>query len=219
MSPFLFDVIITFVAGFLDAVGVTYLSGIFVSFMSGNSIGLGIAVAHERTAVAIPIASAIASFTLGAFIGSVIALRMRPATTIVLALETTLIGASVVAAHDMHGFIALLPVCIAMGMQNAIPRSVSGIAIGRSFVTGELFGVGRALALALQDRSQLGQAAIHGASWLTIVLGAITGAASLTQFGLVSCLAASALALCGLMAIDARVQLAAPDHSADVPPQ
>lgn len=219
MPPFVFDVIITFVAGFLDAIGVTYLSGIFVSFMSGNSIGLGIAVAHGRAAVAIPIASAITSFVVGAFIGSLIAQRRTSATMIVLMIEVAMIVLSIFLVGEINGFIALLPVCVAMGMQNAIPRSVSGVAIGRSFVTGELFGIGRSLALALRDRGQFKQAAIHAASWLTIVLGAIGGATSLTQFGLAPCLGACAVVLFALMAIDACAQFAAFREIADVPPQ
>lgn len=219
MNPFLFDVIITFVAGFLDAVGVTYLSGIFVSFMSGNSIGFGIAVAHGRTAVAIPIASAITSFVVGAFIGSLIAQRRTSATMIVLMLEVAMIVLSIFLVGEINGFIALLPVCLAMGMQNAIPRPVSGVAIGRSFVTGELFGIGHSLALALQDRRQFRQAALHAASWLTIVLGAISGAVSLAQFGLAPCLGACAVVLFALMAIDACAQFAALRKIIDVPPQ
>ena len=84
MNPLLFDVIITLVAGFLDAVGVTYLHGMYVSFMSGNSIGLGIAVVHGQVSVAISIASAIASFVTGAFVGSAIAQRRASETMIVL---------------------------------------------------------------------------------------------------------------------------------------
>lgn len=219
MNPLLFDVIITFVAGFLDAIGVTYLSGIFVSFMSGNSISLGIAVAHARTATAIPIASAIASFVAGAFIGALIVERRTSATMIVLMLEVTMIVFSIFLVGGIGGFVALLPVCMAMGMQNAIPRSVSGVAIGRSFVTGELFGIGRSVALALRDRSQLKQAAIHGVSWLTIVLGAISGPVSLTKFGLAPCLGASALALFALMTIDACGQFSALRNALEDPPQ
>lgn len=219
MNPLVFDVIITFVAGFLDAIGVTYLSGIFVSFMSGNSISLGIAMAHERTAMAIPIASAIASFVAGAFIGSLIVERRASATMIVLMLEFTMIVLSIVMVGDIGGFVALLPVCMAMGMQNAIPRAVSGVAIGRSFVTGELFGIGRAVALALRDRSQLRQAAIHGVSWLTIVLGAISGAVSLAKFGLAPCLGAAAITLFALMTIDACAQFTALGRIMQEPPQ
>ncbi len=209
MNPLLFDAIITLVAGFLDAVGVTYLHGIYVSFMSGNSIGLGIAVAHGRTSVAIPIASAIVSFVAGAFVGSLIAQRRASATMIVLMLEFAMIVLSILMIGATSSFVALLPVCIAMGMQNAIPRSVSGVSIGRSFVTGQLFGVGRALAMALQDGSQLRQAAIHGMSWFTIVLGAIGGAASLTQFGLAPCLGAAAVVLFAVMIVDAGAQFSA----------
>lgn len=219
MNPFLFDVIITFVAGFLDAIGVTYLSGIFVSFMSGNSIGFGIAVAHGRATVAIPIASAITSFVAGAFIGSLIAQRRTSATMIVLMLEVAMIVLSIFMVGEINSFVALLPVCVAMGMQNAIPRSVSGVAIGRSFVTGELFGIGHALALAWQDRSQFRQAALHAASWLTIVLGAISGALSLAQFGLAPCLGACAVVLFVLMAIDACAQFAAFRRIIDLPSQ
>ncbi|MGM5019105.1 YoaK family protein [Tardiphaga sp. 367_B4_N1_1] len=218
MNPFLFDVSIIFIAGFLDAVGVTFLSGIFVSFMSGNSINLGITVAHGRTAAVIPIVSAIASFVLGAFIGSLIAQRRTLATTIVLMSEVAMIVLSIAILGTVNGFIALLPVCIAMGMQNAIPRSVSGVAIGRSFVTGELFGVGHSMAMALRDRNQLRQAAVHGASWLTIVLGAISGAASLARFGLTPCLGASAIALFIVMAIDRVAQFAALGGTAKLPP-
>ena len=218
MNPFLFDVSIIFIAGFLDAVGVTFLSGIFVSFMSGNSIILGIAVAHGRTAAVIPIVTAIPSFVLGAFIGSLIAQQRTSGTTIVLLSEVAMIVLSIAILGAVNGFVALLPVCIAMGMQNAIPRSVSGVAIGRSFVTGELFGVGHSMAMALHDRNQLRQAAVHGASWLTIVLGAISGAASLARFGLTICLGASAIALFILMAMDRGAQFAALGGTAKLPP-
>jgi oxalate decarboxylase len=189
MAPFVFDIAITLLAGFLDAAGVTYLSGLYVSFMSGNSTGLGIAMVQGRGSFAVASVVVICSFITGAFMGSLLVSRKKPksAAGILIGEACLLLGSMVLSLHASP-LVTLLPVCVAMGMQNALPRYVDGIEIGRSFVTGALFNVGKNLSLAVYDRKYLKEAAIHGTSWLALVVGAVCGSASLARFGLVSCL-------------------------------
>jgi uncharacterized membrane protein YoaK (UPF0700 family) len=201
MAAVVFDVVIVIVAGFLDAVGFTYLSALYVSFMSGNSTGLAIAIAHGRTSFIVASAAVIAGFVIGAFAGSLLVVaRKEAATSIVLAIEAGLIAIAAMLVGHVEQVVSLLPVCIAMGMQNAIPRQIDGVAGGRSFVTGALFGMAKALAMSVTDRTHLLQAAALGGTWVALVGGAIGGSLSLAAFGLPLCLVAAAIALLVILA-------------------
>ena len=201
LNPLLFDLLMTFVAGFLDAVGVTFLSGIYVSFMSGNSVSAGLAIQSGNVAAAAPIFCMIGGFVVGAFLGTILFERPTVVALVIFS-EVALIFLSIFAVGRMIDYLALLPVSMAMGMQNAIPRSISGVSIGRTFITGALFGLGQSLARALSDRSRLRDAALHGASWVVLLIGAAIGALSLARLGLITCLGASIVVLSGVTLID-----------------
>ena len=208
MAPVLFDIALTLLAGFLDAAGVTYLSGLYVSFMSGNSTGLGIAIVQGRGSFAIASVVVICSFVTGAFLGSLLISRNKSASAAsVLIGEACLLLVSMILSTSASPLVTLLPVCIAMGMQNAIPRYVDGIEIGRSFVTGALFNVGKTMSLAVYDRKYLKEVAIHGASWLALVVGAVCGSASLAQFGLLSSLGVCVSVILGITLLDGYIRV------------
>lgn len=198
-----FDLIMTIVAGFLDAIGFSYLSGFYVSFMSGNSTGLGVALAHGKTEVAIASATVIGSFLFGAFAGSLLVFdRGLAATQIVLRVEAVLLLLSALLVGHMAGAAGLVPVCVAMGMQNAVPRSVAGVEIGRSYVTGALFGLGKASAMSIRDRRHLREAAAHASSWVALIVGAISGSLALNAWGLAICLTFAVVAIVAAMTVD-----------------
>lgn len=208
MAPLMFDILITLLAGFLDAAGFTYLSGLYVSFMSGNSTGLGVAIIQGRGSFAVASVVVICSFVTGAFIGSLLVATKTPTTAAyVLTCEAGLLLGSMILSLHASPLVTLLPVCVAMGMQNAIPRYFNGIEVGRSFVTGALFSLGKTLSLAVHDRKYLKEAAIHGTSWLALVVGAVCGSASLAQFGLVSCLGLCISAVFGTILIDSYIRV------------
>src|SRR6202521_2535065 len=59
-------------AGFVDVIGYLHLSGLFISFMSGNSTQLAASLGQRDLAEAAAIAELIALFVLGAAAGQVV---------------------------------------------------------------------------------------------------------------------------------------------------
>lgn len=197
MTALVFDVLIVILAGFLDAIGFTYLSALYVSFMSGNSTGLGIAIASGHFGSAVASAAVIGSFVLGAFVGSMlVAVKKTGAPLLVVAVEAVLVASSAVLVGHAEQVLTLLP----MGMQNTVPRQFDGVEGGRSYVTGALVGMAKALAASMADRQHLAEAAVHGGTWLALVAGAVGGSPSLAAFGLSRGLFAVALALLAIFA-------------------
>jgi oxalate decarboxylase len=203
--PFIFATLITTLAGFLDAIGFTHLSGLYVSFMSGNSTGFGLAIARGNEHVIVPAAFVISSFVLGAFLGTLVgdSVSSRKVTAI-LSAEVCLLVLSVILTTYVNAYPALLPVCVAMGMQNAVHRNIGGADVGKSFVTGFLFGLGESLAHVVRGRSNQTQWLVYGTSWVAFVSGVVGGSVTLTRLGftnalLVGCGAMIGLAMCSLI--------------------
>ncbi len=74
---------LAFLAGATDVHGLTLLHDLFVSFMSGNSTMLGVAIGRGDFERAGRIAGIIALFVAGATAGSLIAIASRPASAAV----------------------------------------------------------------------------------------------------------------------------------------
>ena len=157
---------------------------LYLSFMSGNSTQFGMAVAHGDVHVVGWAGAVIATFVLGAFLGS-----MVHAAEVVVAKPLVLAGEFIclMLAWSLHGVlatnIALLFVALAMGVQNSLHKAVAGAATGKSFITGALFGTGDALARACLGRAHLAEAAANAASWLAFATGVTGGALSVAAFG------------------------------------
>ena len=175
----------TLVAGFVDAVGYVNLGQLYLSFMSGNTTRFGMALAAGDDGVVVRGTAIIAMFVLGAFVGSLLSFcGGAHKLSIVLGSEILCFGAAYGLSTFAAGRFALLPIALAMGMQNAIHQAVSGADTGKSFITGTLFGVGDALAQVVIGRGHYAQAAVHAASWLAFAGGVVLGALSLSRFGL-----------------------------------
>ncbi len=201
--PTLLASAITAVAGYVDAVGFAHMGNLYLSFMSGNSTRLGLALGEARLDAMASAAAVIGLFVLGAVLGTLLgdALPSRRISA-TLAAETLLfaLGAGLLVAGI--GFPALLPLAAAMGMQNTIHQTVHGADIGKSFVTGALFSLGQSLALALRGRASAGTCAFYALSWALFVTGAALGATLLIRVGLEMAVAGAgaALLLLGLLA-------------------
>jgi oxalate decarboxylase len=185
MNSFVWGIALTFVAGFLDAACFTYLSGLYVSFMSGNSAGLGIAIDHRNMPFVGAAGLAAVCFVVGVFVGSAtISSTSKTWAPAIILCQSALLLLTVAVIESYGAPWSVVPLCFAMGLQNAVPRQVAGVEVGRGFVTGALFGVGHSLAQALQKPGQLAGAAVHFATWISLVVGAVVGSACLSRLGL-----------------------------------
>ena len=158
-----FAIALSGLAGFVDAVGFLSAGGYFVSFMSGNTTRLGVAVGTNPTTAVLP-ALLLTGFLAGVTIGALVALRAgRLRKPAVLALVTTLLlaGAAARVAGFERGMIAAL--VLAMG------------AINNTFQRGGEVTVGQGLALWLVGKAEPGWSVL-GALWAGLLGGAVLGA-------------------------------------------
>jgi len=177
--------LLTLFAGFLDAVGYVRLGQLYLSFMSGNSTRWGMALASGDFRVIRWGAAIIVTFVLGAMLGSLVAAASgRLKLVCVLSSELLCLAIALALAALSVGSAALLPIALAMGMQNATQQVIHGSDTGKTFITGTLVSLGQALAKTLLGRARAADAAASLASWCAFVSGVLLGAVSLTGLGL-----------------------------------
>lgn len=208
--------LLTSTAGFFDAIGYTHLAGLYVSFMSGNSTRLGVAIAQGDWQTLLPCALVIASFVAGAFVGSLISgTRRRFRLPAILTTEILLLLTAMALSSRVEGYAALLPVCIAMGIQNAGHETIVGVELGKSFITGFLFNLGKTLTQLALCRNGAAQALAYGTSWGAFLAGVILGSIALAHLGLTIAIAAACLLLGVLIIMAICDELSAPAAAED----
>ncbi len=174
-------------AGMVDAIGWLRLQHRFLSFMSGNTTMLGVALAEAAWTTAAELLAIVLLFVLGATLGGMLGqLAGQWRRAAVLASCTALLGAAM-AVPEQAALLLLVP---AMGSLNAALPQVSGI----TFVTGALARGGLALAAALCGQGGWRAAGLSLASWAALCLGAVIGAALELQAGRSAVIAAAGYA-------------------------
>ena len=160
-------------AGYVDAIGFLKVGGLFVSFMSGNSTRLAVALA-ERVPLAANAGGLIGSFVVGVIAGAWIALAAGVWRKPVVILSVAAVLAIAAAGGGHEATVYLL--AAAMGMVNAVFQRGGEVSIGVTYMTGALVKFGQNLALAIAGRGE-------GRGWLPYLLlwsglvgGAIAGA-------------------------------------------
>lgn len=195
-----FGIVLTALAGFVDALGFIRLGGLYTSLMSGNTTQLAVALGHGQPLGAVLPALLIAAFLVGAVSGGAISALCPPRwiTPTVLGLEAAALSAAVaLAAEHAHVGVASLFLALAMGGQNAVLAHVQGFRAGTTFVTGALFAFGQKAALALAGRGpRLGWVG-DGSVWLSLLVGAIAGTFAHMHLG-IAALAIPAIITAGL---------------------
>ena len=191
-------VLLTAVAGWVDAVGYLELGRLFVSFMSGNStrLAIGLVAADWRTAAGA--ALSVALFVAGAFLGTLLggAVGDRWRMAVVLGAEALLpSGAGRLSP-------AVLPLLLAMGFQTAGPPPAGGIRVGLTYVTGTLASLGKRPAHAATGRGGRWAWVPYALLWVGLVAGAASGAAADASLGLAS-LAAPATCVAAVASLSA----------------
>jgi uncharacterized membrane protein YoaK (UPF0700 family) len=162
-------------AGYVDAVGFLSANGYFVSFMSGNSTRLGVALSAGSSAALVP-ALLIAGFVTGVTLGALVALigggRRKP---VILGMVTLLLSIGAAARSFGHESIMLAALVLAMGATNNTFQRGGEVTVGLTYMTGALVRLGQGLALRIAGRADPGWIQ-WGLLWLGLLLGAVLGA-------------------------------------------
>jgi uncharacterized membrane protein YoaK (UPF0700 family) len=169
-----------FLAGATDVYGLSRLHDLFVSFMSGNTTSLGVAIGRGDTQRVVTAAVIVALFVIGVALGTVLAefsgrwhsVLVMGAVTVLLTLAAALPSASI------------QMVVLAMGSLNAAMTRIGTTSISLTYVTGALVRFGQGLGRLLCGRGGAdGSWTLQGLLWLCLLLGAIVGFGAEARFG------------------------------------
>jgi uncharacterized membrane protein YoaK (UPF0700 family) len=165
-------------AGTVDAIGYLHLSGLFISFMSGNSTQLAAALGQGDLAEAGTIAELIALFVLGAAAGQVLAgfTGKRHMTWVLVGVAVLLAIAAMLAT-------APEPMVLAMGVLNAAMRRAGRVPVSLTFVTGMLVRFGQGLGDFLTGRFTGWNWLVQATPWVGLIAGATIGSAVYMHIG------------------------------------
>ena len=186
-------------AGMTDAIGFM-ASGDFVSFMSGNTTRLAVAISEGDLGLTGRLTLLVATFILGNALGVIISrISKRHALPLLLCIATLLCGA---AAWPMAEQLpAVLAAIIAMGMLNAAVEQVNGLPVGLTYVTGALSRFGRGLGRWMLGERRNGWR-VQLIPWAGMFVGAVIGALLEHQLGIRALLVSGLLsALLGLVSL------------------
>lgn len=186
-------------AGMTDAIGFM-ASGDFVSFMSGNTTRLAVAISDGDIGLTLRLLILIATFIVGNALGVVVArFGGRRALPLLLCIATLLCAA---AAWPFDTQLpALMAAIIAMGMLNASVEEVNGLPVGLTYVTGALSRFGRGLGRWMLGERRSGWR-VQLVPWSGMFIGAILGAVLEHHLGLQAMFVSGSLAaLIGLLSL------------------
>jgi uncharacterized membrane protein YoaK (UPF0700 family) len=190
-------------AGYVDAIGFLHLGGLYVSFMSGNSTRMGVALALGQWAPALESLGLIVLFVIGAAAGSLIVLghgvHRQPW---VLLAEAALLAAGALAYAFGLPNAAVAAIVLAMGLENAVFQIEGGAGLGLTYVTGALVKVGQFAAAALKGGARWGWVS-NLLLWAALVAGSACGGLAYLWINLAAIwfAAAGALALSAIVAV------------------
>ncbi|MDP4002248.1 YoaK family protein [Methylobacterium sp. NEAU K] len=189
--------LLTGLAGYVDALGFVRLGGLYTSFMSGNTTQLAVFGSEGELHRMVLPAILILAFLMGSVLGSGLSILVphRWATPAVLAYESLLIlGGLGLGLESPELGLAAFFVAVAMGSQNAVLAQVRGFRAGTTFVTGALFSLGQKIAQALTRTGDPFGWIGDGVVWLSLLLGAFLGGLAYQAFALYALIAPAALA-------------------------
>ena len=182
----------TVATGAVDVVSYVRLGRVFTANMTGNLVLLGISGGAGRGRDALLSAMALLGFAVGALLGALFLHPGRargplwpPRVTIALAAEVVLLSGFEVGWQLTHArpegaalFVLIIASALAMGVQSAATRRLTGSAISTTYLTGMLTVLMEALAASPRRPAELLRPA---AALLALVTGALLGAVLLSQ--------------------------------------
>ena len=175
---FCLGLLLTAVAGAIDGVSFLRLGAVYASFMSGNTVQLGLHTAAADWTALGYFMVLIGHFIVGGFLGSLVTTTAgRWSLTLILLLE----GAAIALAlwldlQHLGPLASTAPLSLAMGAQNNLVILVRGANPATTFVTGTAFRFGEAVAQRVLGRDPKGAWKLHAIVWLSFGIGAAIGA-------------------------------------------
>lgn len=174
-------VALSFMAGFVDALGFMHLGGYFVSFMSGNSTQMAAALPDGVAGALLP-AAIIGLFVLGVILGTL--LEQRFSSAVGLLILACLLGiASALSAMKLDDA-AILVTPLVMGAMNMVLRSGQG-GMAVTYMTGNLVKLGQMIVAAFQGGGNWAWLP-YLLLWLGMVAGVFCGVIAYGEIGLVA---------------------------------
>lgn len=204
-----------FLAGATDIAGLVRLRDLFVSFMSGNTTLLGLALGQADLERAERIGAVIGLFVAGAAAGTVLAtLLPRRHALAVMAVTTALLAAALPWPPA-----APWALVVAMGLLNAAMSRIGRASVSLTYVTGTLVRVAQGIGLLLCGRRPAAGWALQAGLWVCLLAGAVAAVRAEQAAGadLLWPLPALAAALTLLAAAVPDDEVPAPAHPAPAP--
>ena len=155
-------------AGAVDTYGLARLGDLYVSFMSGNTTQLGLAIGEAKWGRAEGIAALVAGFVAGAALGAALGVLggRRHAAVVTFAVAVALALPLVRPGWTVGCYV------VAMGALNAAMSRVGEAAVSLTYVTGTLVKFGQGLGHALTGRGAGWAWLLQAPMWLSLLAGA-----------------------------------------------
>lgn len=210
---------LTLLTGVVDAASYLRFGHVFVANMTGNIVFLGFALAGAQGLSAVTSLVALGSFLAGAVVGGRLGARcaehrghvLRAGTTAQLTLLAIALIVAVAVGEPLSSgarYALLVPMALAMGVQNATAQRLAVPELTTTVLTRTLTGLASESRLAGGPGSKAGRRAIAIAAML---LGALTGALLVLHVTVVAALAvASAIGLAVGIAVHLLSRVEAP---------
>lgn len=171
------SLVLSGVAGYVDAIGFIDTGGFFVSFMSGNSTQAGVDILEQGLASSLLPLTLVVAFVLGVAAGAMIGGNGRRRARAVAASASAVALSAVLAAVVPTSPARFWMLAVAMGALNTLYLSDGRARVAITYATGTLVSLGLAVAALLTGRS--------GSAWRRPLLlwgslagGAVVGAAA-----------------------------------------
>ncbi len=176
---------LTVVTGVVDAASYLKLGHVFVANMTGNIVFLGFALAGASGLSALTSLAALASFLLGALLGGWLIARVPEHRGLLLrnasSLQALLLGVALIVSlsaseplHTAARYALLVPLALAMGVQNAAAQRLAVPELTTTVLTRTLTGLASEAGPLGGPGAKLGRRAVAVAAML---LGALVGGA------------------------------------------
>ena len=164
-------------AGWVDGVGLLRWGGLYVSFMSGNTVQLGGSPVIGDWSGTGEAARALSCFLVGVVAGECIGAAARSRrSAVVLGVEAALLWLAAASVLQGWGDAVTTAVAgLAMGVQTAALHKARSIGVPLTYVTGTLVNLGRAVAAALCGDAAWTAVLPFLGFWLSLLGGAAAG--------------------------------------------
>lgn len=160
-------------AGMTDAIGFM-ATGDFVSFMSGNTTRLAVAISDADFSTTSRLLLAIFTFVAGNALGVIVA-RLAGHRALPLLLCIGMLLCAAAAFPPDSPILTIVAAILAMGMLNAAVEQVNGLPVGLTYVTGALSRFGRGLGRWMLGERRDGWR-VQLVPWAGMFIGAVIGA-------------------------------------------